>query len=147
MPSQPAIEIENLSIGRIRCLSALAGIALSALGSLSAWADPSSDFYKGKTVSIIVGFSSGGGYDIWARLIARHLPTHIPGSPNVVVENMPGAGGLTAVNDVYNTAPQDGTVIAATSNFNPFAPLLGIKEDASTRPNSNGSARQHKTLP
>ena len=112
----------------IRYLLGVAGLGLVALCCVGARADTISDFYKGKTVSIMVGFSSGGGYDIWARLIARHLPKHIPGAPNVIVQNMAGAGGLTAANNVYNTAPQDGTVIAATSNFNPFAPLLDIKE-------------------
>ena len=98
------------------------------LGAVAAKADAIADFYKGKTISVIVGFSSGGIYDIWARLVAQHLSHHIPGAPNVVVQNMAGAGGLTAVNYVYNTAPQDGTAIAATSNLNPFTPLLGIKE-------------------
>jgi tripartite-type tricarboxylate transporter receptor subunit TctC len=113
---------------RLRYFLAFAYIASAALGSSVARADSVSDFYKGKVVSIIVGFSTGGIYDIWARLVAQHLPKHIPGMPNVVVQNVPGAGGLTAINNVYNTAPQDGTVIAATSNLNPFTPLLDIKE-------------------
>jgi tripartite-type tricarboxylate transporter receptor subunit TctC len=112
----------------VKNVLAFACLALATLGSYPARADAISDFYKGKTVSIVVGFSSGGIYDIWARLIAKHLPKHIPGAPNVVVQNMAGAGGLTAVNNVYNSAPQDGTVISATSNLNPFTPLLNIKE-------------------
>jgi tripartite-type tricarboxylate transporter receptor subunit TctC len=112
---------------RIRILLG-AFLILAALSSARVSADSISDFYKGKTVAIVVGSSSGGIYDIWARLIARHLPKHIPGTPNVVVQNMTGAGGLTAINTIYNIAPQDGTFIAAATNLNPFAPLLGIKE-------------------
>jgi tripartite-type tricarboxylate transporter receptor subunit TctC len=73
------------------------------------------DFYKGKTVRIIVGFSAGGGYDAYSRLIARHLQKYIPGSPNIIVENMTGAGSILAANHVYNVAPKDGTVIGNIS--------------------------------
>jgi tripartite-type tricarboxylate transporter receptor subunit TctC len=69
------------------------------------------DFYKGKTVSIIVGFSPGGGFDAYGRVLARHLGAHIPGNPSVIVENMPGAGSLTAVRYLDSTAPADGTVL------------------------------------
>ncbi len=73
------------------------------------------DFYRGKTMRLLVGFSAGGGYDTVARLIARHLPRHIPGSPNIVVENMPGASGLIAANYLYHQAPKDGTVLEVFS--------------------------------
>ena len=73
------------------------------------------DFYRGKTVRIIVGFSAGGGYDQYSRLIARHLSRQIPGNPNVLVENMPGAGSIIAANHIYNAAPKDGTVIGNLS--------------------------------
>lgn len=68
------------------------------------------DFYKGKQVTLIVGAASGGGYDALARLLARHIGNHIPGNPNVIVQNMPGAGSLQATNHLYNIAPKDGTV-------------------------------------
>lgn len=68
-------------------------------------------FYKGKSMRIIVGFSAGGGYDTYARLIARHLPKYIPGSPSVTVENMPGAGSLIAANHLYKVAKPDGLTI------------------------------------
>ena len=113
---------------RIQIMTGVVLFSLVTFCCDRASADSVADFYKGKTVSIMVGFSSGGIYDIWARLVARHLPRHIPGAPSVVVQNMAGAGGLAAVNNVYNVAAQDGTVIAASSNLNPFAPLLGIKE-------------------
>ncbi len=86
-------------------------------------ADPIVDFYRGKQVSLIVGYGTGGGYDVYGRLFARHLGRHIPGNPNVVVQNMPGAGSLRAVNHLYNTAPKDGTAIAT---FGRDMPLLGV---------------------
>jgi tripartite-type tricarboxylate transporter receptor subunit TctC len=74
------------------------------------------DFYKGKTVNITVGFSPGGGYDVNARAVARYLPKHIPGNPNVVVQNMPGAGSVTSVRYLDATAAKDGTIMTV---FNP----------------------------
>ena len=74
------------------------------------------DFYKGKTVNIVVGFTPGGGYDVNARTVARHMGKHIPGNPNVIVQNMPGAGSLQSVRYLDATAPKDGTVI---TTFNP----------------------------
>src|ERR1700709_2375130 len=70
-----------------------------------------SEFYKGRTIFVIVGFTPGGGYDLYARLVAQHLGRHIPGNPAVVTQNMPGAGSLKAVNYLYSVAPKDGTVI------------------------------------
>jgi tripartite-type tricarboxylate transporter receptor subunit TctC len=69
------------------------------------------DFYKGKTVTFVVGFSAGGGFDTYTRLIARHFAKHVPGNPTIVVENRTGAGGLIAANYIYHQAPKDGTVI------------------------------------
>ena len=74
------------------------------------------DFYKGKTISIIAGFSPGGGYDVNARVLARHMGRHIPGNPNIIVQNMPGAGSLNAVHYLDNTAAKDGTALN-TFNF------------------------------
>jgi tripartite-type tricarboxylate transporter receptor subunit TctC len=72
---------------------------------------PADEFYKGKTITFVVGFSAGGGFDTYTRLIARHFGKHVPGNPNVVVENKTGAGSLIAANYIYNQAPKDGTVI------------------------------------
>ena len=69
------------------------------------------NFYRGKTIRIIVGFAPGGGFDSYSRLIARHMGKHIPGNPTIIVENMDGAGSLVAANHVANVAPRDGTVI------------------------------------
>ncbi|HWH80027.1 MAG TPA: hypothetical protein VNT76_21750, partial [Candidatus Binatus sp.] len=67
------------------------------------------DFYRGKTVRIVVGFSAGGGYDQYSRVIGRHMSKYIPGNPNVLVDNMPGVGSIIAANHIYNAAPKDGT--------------------------------------
>jgi tripartite-type tricarboxylate transporter receptor subunit TctC len=72
-------------------------------------------FYQGKTVRIVVGFSAGGGYDQYSRLIARHLSKYIPGNPAIVVENMAGAGSIIAANHIFNAAPKDGTMIGNIS--------------------------------
>lgn len=88
-------------------------IAAMPLASHSAAAD---DFYKGKTLTIVVGFSPGGGFDLNARLLARYIAPHIPGSPTVIVQNMPGAGSMTSVRHLSAVAPKDGTVID-TFNF------------------------------
>jgi len=73
--------------------------------------EPPDEFYRGKTVSIVVGSGAGGGFDTTARLVARHIGPHIPGNPTVIVVNMPGGGGLVAANHVFSAAPKDGTVI------------------------------------
>jgi tripartite-type tricarboxylate transporter receptor subunit TctC len=89
---------------------------LAALAGLTAAPAAAQDFYKGKTVTIVVGFSPGGGFDLNARLLARHIGKYIPGTPTVIVQNMPGAGSLTSVRHLQSVAPKDGTVIS-TFNF------------------------------
>ncbi len=74
------------------------------------------DFYKGKTLTIVVGFSPGGGYDVNARAVSRHISKHIPGNPSIIVQNMPSAGSMTSVRYLDATAPKDGTVVTV---FNP----------------------------
>lgn len=83
------------------------------------------DFYAGKTITMYVGLSAGGGYDQNARLVARHLDKYIAGKPTIVVRNMPGGGGLVMTNFVANVAPKDGLHIAAPQRGVPFEPLLG----------------------
>lgn len=102
---------------------ALALLAAAALAVPKAHADSVAEFYKGRQMSVIVGYSTGGGYDVYGRLLARHLSRHIPGAPNVIVQNMPGAGSLRAVNFLYNAAPKDGTTVAI---FARDMPLLGL---------------------
>jgi tripartite-type tricarboxylate transporter receptor subunit TctC len=72
-------------------------------------------FYQGKTIKVVVGFTSGGFYDRWSRLLARYVPNYLPGNPEMIVQNMPGAGGLIAANHVYNVAKSDGLTIGMTS--------------------------------
>ena len=84
--------------------------------------------FAGKTITLIVGSSSGGGYDLSARLLARYLGRHLPGHPNVVVRNMPGAGGLAAANYIAKKAPADGTEIAALARTLPILPLFGAAD-------------------
>src|SRR3954471_9687509 len=102
--------------------------ALLAAARPSAHADPVADFYAGKTLRILVGFGPGGGYDLYARTLARHLGRFIPGEPTVVVQNMPGAGSLKVVNWLYNAAPRDGTALATFARGIVFEPLLGHTE-------------------
>src|SRR5581483_3698198 len=85
------------------------------------------DFYKGKDIKIIVSSGAGGGYDAYARLVAKHLGKHIPGNPSIIVQNMPGAGGVVAANFIYNVAPKDGTVIGEVQRAVPFLQILGEK--------------------
>ncbi len=83
------------------------------------------DFYAGRTINLLIGFGSGGGNDVWARLIARHMGRHIPGQPNIVPQNIPGAGGLALANQIYNVSPKDGTVVGSISRGIPLEPLFG----------------------
>jgi tripartite-type tricarboxylate transporter receptor subunit TctC len=84
-------------------------IAVSAFAATPAGADAVADFYGGKTISMTMGTGPGGSFDLYGRTIAAHLQRHIPGNPTIVMEHMPGAGGVIAANHIYNTAPQDGT--------------------------------------
>ncbi|MBO0752335.1 MAG: hypothetical protein J2P53_09495 [Bradyrhizobiaceae bacterium] len=83
------------------------------------------DFYQGRTINLFIGHSAGGGYDLYARVLARYLGRHIPGNPAVVPVNMPGAGSLRAANYLYTAAPKDGTAIATFSRGMAIMPLLG----------------------
>ena len=87
------------------------------------------EFFRGKTISLLIGFGSGGEDDLWARAIARHLGSHIPGNPVILPQNTPGSGGLLVANRLYNTAPKDGTVIGLMNRGIPFEPLLGGRGD------------------
>ena len=99
--------------------------ALVALGALPVSAQSVADFYKGKTIQIVVGFGAGGGYDLYARALGRYLGKHVPGNPTVVVQNMEGAGSVRAANLRLCGSPQDGTVIAAVNQNAPMYQLLG----------------------
>ena len=107
-----------------RIIVTIAGaVTFAAIGFQPAAAQ----FFKDRTVTVVVGYGAGGGADTFGRLLARHLGGHLPGKPNVIVQNMPGAGGFKAVNQVYNTDPQDGTRIVLTASSHATAPSMGNK--------------------
>jgi tripartite-type tricarboxylate transporter receptor subunit TctC len=113
-----------------KALFALAALLLSSAPTLGQ--EDVAAFFKGKTVRLIVGIGVGSGYDINARLLARHMAAHIPGQPTIIVQNQPGAGSLTMTNALYNTGPYDGTVMGASFNGMPTTPLLqpaGVRFD------------------
>src|SRR5262245_58256333 len=98
-------------------LTVILGTGVSALAQQDV-----ADFYRGKTVRVVVGVGVGSGYDINARAIARHMAAHIPGNPTVIVQNQPGAGSVTMANTLYNTGPFDGTAIGVPFNGLPTTP-------------------------
>jgi tripartite-type tricarboxylate transporter receptor subunit TctC len=101
-------------------------VALLVGGAAAAGAqtDAAAAFYKGKQLRMIVGSAAGGGYDLFARIVARHIVNHIPGAPHVIVQNQPAAGGVVMTNQLYAQGPKDGTVIGVPINGLPTAPLL-----------------------
>jgi tripartite-type tricarboxylate transporter receptor subunit TctC len=101
----------------------LSWIALALLLGLAPASAQTS--FAGKTITVLSGFGSGGAVDLWARLVAHHIGKHLPGRPNAVVQNMPGAGGLNALNHLYNVAPNDGTVMGITVGYTALAPITG----------------------
>ena len=108
-------------------LSSTAGLLAMAafMAGAEARADAVADFFRGRNLTIIVGYSAGGGYDLYARAIGRHIGKHIPGEPKVIVQNMPGAGSITAANYLYSVAPKDGSVFGTFSRGIPMEPLIG----------------------
>jgi tripartite-type tricarboxylate transporter receptor subunit TctC len=101
----------------------LVGLLLGGAAPASAQADVAA-FYKGKQLRMIVGSAVGGGYDLFARIVARHIVNHIPGNPHIIVQNQPAAAGVVMVNQLYGQGPKDGTVIGVPINGIPTAPLL-----------------------
>ena len=89
-------------------------------------ADALADYYRANPITIVVGFGVGGGYDVYARTLARHMGKHMPGEPGFVVRNMPGAGSMTAVNYIFNNAPKDGTQFGTFSRSVPTQPLFDM---------------------
>ena len=112
----------------LRVVAGLIAGAWPCVQSSAASAQGPADFYKGRTLSLVVGYATGGGYDLYARLAARFLSRHVPGQPTVVVQNMTGAGGLRAAGYVQNAAPKDGSVITLHPQTLPFDTLLGLSE-------------------
>src|SRR6201984_3470722 len=94
------------------------------------WFSPAhaqTEFFKGKSIDVDIGSSAGGAYDLYARVLARHMGRHIPGSPTIIPKNMEGAGSLRLANWLYNVGAKDGTVLATIGRGTAFDPLLGSK--------------------
>jgi tripartite-type tricarboxylate transporter receptor subunit TctC len=108
-------------------LAASSLFAVVITSGSSAAEDSVAQFYRGKQITILIGSSVGGGYDLYARLVARHLGKHIPGNPTIVPSNMPGAGSHSAAGHIYAVAPKDGTVIGALQSGVVFEPLLAAR--------------------
>jgi tripartite-type tricarboxylate transporter receptor subunit TctC len=111
-----------MRVGR-QALQFLLLALITGLGNMAgALAD---DFYKGKTITLVIANAAGGGYDLYGRLLARHLGRHIPGNPGVIIKYQPGAGGLLMANAMYSTAPRDGLTIGLMARANPLERVLG----------------------
>jgi tripartite-type tricarboxylate transporter receptor subunit TctC len=119
---------ENGIMIQLARIASVLGVLAAAAGQASAQSPAA--FYKDKTVTFYVGLSAGGGYDVNARLVARHIGKYIPGNPQVIVRNMPGGGGLVMTNYVANVANKDGLHIGAPQRGIPFEPLLGDHSNA-----------------
>ncbi len=108
--------------------ASLLALTATAMSAGPARADALADFYKGKNISLYVGYTAGGGYDVYARLLSRHFGKFMPGNPNVVVQNMPGAGSVRLANWLNAAAPKDGTVFGTIARGVAFDPLFGQAE-------------------
>lgn len=115
--------LKRYHLARLGVLTAIAG----ACASLPAGAQSPEEFYRGKTVSLIVGYPPGGGYDVYARAIARHMGKHLAGRPTMIVRNQPGAASLSFANELFNVHTQDGSVFGTFARSVPMDRLLGRK--------------------
>jgi tripartite-type tricarboxylate transporter receptor subunit TctC len=108
--------------------AAIGAIAIAAVTSLPGVvaAQTAAEFYKDKQISLVIGFNPGGGFDAYGRTVARHFGRHIPGQPTIVVKNVPGAGSIIAANNLFNTAPKDGTEIGLVADSAALDPLFGL---------------------
>ncbi|MFL6797418.1 MAG: Bug family tripartite tricarboxylate transporter substrate binding protein [Xanthobacteraceae bacterium] len=131
---------------RLSCSALGLAITCSLLVLDPAKAAGVEDFYRGKTISLVIGFSVGGGYDAYARLLARHLGKHIPGNPTIVPQNMTGAGSLKAASFLYSVAQKDGSVIGTFSRSMPIAPLVDKADFDSTKFTWIGSVTDEVSL-
>jgi len=111
----------------MRIISSAAAVLLLAGLNSQASAQTPEQFYAGKNIDFVIGYPTGGANDVWARVIARHIAKHIPGKPNVIPKNQPGAGSFLAVNTVYSVSPKDGTVLAIG------APTIALDEKLGTQ--------------
>lgn len=115
-----------MSISRTAATIAAASL-LALVATAPARADAVADFYKGKTMTFLVAYEAGGGYALYAQLMAEHMGKHIPGNPKIIVQYMPGAGGNVAANHLYTVAPKDGSIVGFLADALPVAQLLRPK--------------------
>jgi tripartite-type tricarboxylate transporter receptor subunit TctC len=127
---------------------AVIAVLLPFLPASTGLAQTVADFYRGKSIDLYISSGVGGGNDLYARLVARHIGKHIPGKPTVLPKNMEGAGGMRLANWLYNVGPRDGTVIGAVSRAMAFEPLLGNKtaQYDATKFNYIGSANNEVSV-
>src|SRR5579863_7845705 len=109
---------------RAPLVKALLAVLLAGAAVAPAWGQ-SPPSLAGKNVQMLIGFGPGGGYDLWGRVVARHIGKHLPGNPTVVPQNMPGAGSFVAANNIYNLAPKDGSVMGIIARDAPLGPITG----------------------
>src|SRR5262245_366167 len=121
---EPA-QVRALQVGA-KGLGCVFAVALLVPGP--ACAQSVEEFYRGKTINFVIGYPTAGPPDIYARLVTRHMGKYIPGTPNMIARNMPGAGSLIAANHVFNLAPKDGTTLALTSPTIPLEETLGVPQ-------------------
>jgi tripartite-type tricarboxylate transporter receptor subunit TctC len=112
-------------LGHARRLAVSVGAVAALAIATPATAQPAGGPLAGKSVQMIIGFGAGGGYDLWGRTVARHIGRHLPGNPNVVAQNMPGAGSYVAASYIYNIAPKDGTALGIIARDAALGPLSG----------------------
>jgi tripartite-type tricarboxylate transporter receptor subunit TctC len=105
----------------------LALVAL-AFGAQATCAQQVAEFFRGKTVTMLIGYTSGGGYDLYARVLSKHMGRHIPGTPSIVPQNMPGAGSLRVANFLYNAAAKDGLTLGMIGRGMAMEPLIGASQ-------------------
>lgn len=113
----------RLRLARLAMASAVV-IGVAALPRAAA-AQDGGEFFKGKQISVMIGYGPGGGYDVYSRFMARHFGNHVPGNPSVVAQNRPGAGSIRLANELYNTLPADGTVIGMVADVLPIKKVVG----------------------
>jgi hypothetical protein len=111
-------------------IAVVAGVLASLLvgAAQSGSAQAQADFFRGKTITMLIGYTSGGGYDLYARVLSKHMGRHIPGNPSIVPQNMPGAGSLRVANVLYNTASKDGLTIGMIGRGMAMEPLIGASQ-------------------
>jgi tripartite-type tricarboxylate transporter receptor subunit TctC len=126
-PGRAFLRMRPLAAGALFFLRAALGILLASATPSPSWAQDGAGFYRGKTLRIVISTGVAGGFGEYARLLSEHIGGHIAGRPHVIVQSMPGAGGLLAANYLYASAPQDGTTIGIINSTVPLAPLWGSK--------------------